>query len=556
MYFLLCGKYITGVSMYFKFFNKMIKKNVFILFLFLIMSVLSAVIMANSHHVFFGADIIFHWARIYDMRETILQGTFTNNVALNNFNQNGSAVMSMYPKLNLFPIVILSFFVKSFVKLMYIVFILRNFVSLVVSYFSCLQFTKSRTVSYIFSISYTLSTVTLFYCFKSMDMGVSSSLIYLPLVIFGIYNLLDNKSWKELTIGISSIVFCHIITAVMAIVLVLIVICLNFKKMGNIEVVKSLSKFFISTFLITSFFWLPFLVISFGNIISMPYNVIPLDGIDYNDFFNSVFNNKVDHFITIFAFAGIVTSIVNYKKLCTYSKQIFWISSVFLLISTKFFPWNLLRGTLLETTFQFPYRLLVISQLLFIYLFSKQIVNMLRNNKLILLVSLSVIVLSAQIVSQKDISNDSNNNVNTENIVNNVDRNVAYYTDYFPKNSIGSKNELDDHIVVFDSKKTNSVLLGNGKFSFYLPNSSKSVKVPFIIYNRIKYKVFLDKKEVNFDVSNDSMLTLSNVKKGKHLIQVIVHKSWYDYLSYIMSFLGILVLVYSWIMEIHLRKEN
>lgn len=539
-------------------FYRMFKSNIFILFLFAIFSLLSASIMAKTHRFYYGADIIFHWARINDIRLSIVHGLLFNNVSLNGFNQNGSAVMSMYPKINLLPIVFLSFFIKSFVKLLYVIFILRNFFSLVISYFSCLKFTKSKGVSYIFSISYTLSTFTLFYCFKSMDMGVSSSLIYLPLVFFGSYELLKNNKWKELTLGISAVMFCHIITAIMSIVLVFIILCVNYKKSLKVEKIISLFKAIISTVLITAIFWIPFLIISANNSISMPYDLIPLEGINYNEFVEGVFNNGIDQFINVFAFLGIVLSIINYKKLSIYSKQMFWISVTFLILSTKFFPWNLLRHTFLEYTFQFPYRLLVISQILFIYLFSEQIVRFMvnKNVKSIIIIVLSLFILCVQLTAQKDIATNANNSVNN-NIMNSVNSNVSYYTDYFPEDSVSLKDNIANHWATYgNNKKVTVHLLGNGKFAFKLNKTTKSFKLPFLIYNSINYQIKVDGRNTRFYADDHSQLTLGHMNKGKHIVQVIVHKSWYDYLSYVLSVIGVMVLVFAWVRLLILKRNK
>lgn len=87
----------------------------------------------------------------------------------------------------------------------------------------------------------------------------------------------------------------------------------------------------------------------------------------------------------------------------------------------------------------------------------------------------------------------------------------------------------------------------NGKFSFYLKEDVNDFKLPFMIYKNINYQINLDGVQSNWSSDDNNRLIISNLKKGKHTIQVVVHKSWYDYLSYILSSLGSISLIYIWV---------
>lgn len=160
--------------------------------------------MWKSQFVGLADDAHFHWSRIYELRNAITHGDLCPNIALNKFFESGVAVMAMYPKLNLYPIVSLSFLIKSFTHLVYMTFILKTFLSLLIAYISSYSINRNRKISFLFSTSYSLSSIVLFYSFGNMDMGVSSSLIFLPLVLFGVYELMnDYTHWKELCMGIT-----------------------------------------------------------------------------------------------------------------------------------------------------------------------------------------------------------------------------------------------------------------------------------------------------------------------------------------------------------------
>ena len=541
-------------------FYRIARTNIFIILMFAFFSILSGLIMIHAHEAFVSYDMSFHYSRIYEMRYSLIHGSLFNDVSMTYFGQNGSAVMTMYPKINLIPIIILSFFIKSFIKLVYITFVFRNFFALIIAYFSCLKFTKNKVISYIFSICYTFSTVVLFYGFFDMDLGVTSSLIYLPLVIFGIYELLDYFYWKELALGFSAIVLCHVITAVVTMIFILLVIAINYKKVKDIKVVKSIIKVLINVVLLTGIFWIPFFIISIQNHISMPVNSIPIDGLDYSKIIFGAFNNElVGPYISVVAILGLIISLVNYKKLSLYSKQILWISIIFIVITSKFIPWFIIRNTFLERGFQTPYRLLVIPQLLLTYLFSEQLKCFIKNNKRKVLVVffISFIVMCAQINNQKSIIDSANTNKVSDDFISKLKNNGVSYVDYFPKNSLKVSDELFNHrIIVNNDREATSNLLGNGKFSFKLDKSTKSLKMPFLIYNGIDYQVKVDGNNYKFHADQDSRLTINHLHKGKHTVQVIVHKSWYDYLSYVLSALGVIILAFAWIRLLILKRKN
>lgn len=66
------------------------------------MSITSGIVLLKLHFVIAFSDLYNHWQRIYDLSLSIKYDDFWPKVALNGFNQIGSAFISMYPKLNLF----------------------------------------------------------------------------------------------------------------------------------------------------------------------------------------------------------------------------------------------------------------------------------------------------------------------------------------------------------------------------------------------------------------------------------------------------------------------
>lgn len=523
-----------------KYIEEKLTTNYIIVLSFVLLSIISSIFMIRSNVVISSWDINFHWSRILDMQQSLIHGRFFDDVAISGFNQSGSGSMSLYPKINLIPIVILGLFIKSYVHLIYFIFIIRNILGLLVSYYSCLSITKNKFISYVFSISYTLSTVTLFYSFRSMDMGVSSSLIYIPLIIFGCIEILRKNSWKELTVGLSLIIGSHVITSIISIMFIILMFSINYRKLKDKEILSSITKFVVITMLLTSVVWIPLVVISINNHISMPVVLTPLTGVDFNTFLSSFANNDVSQYLTIIAVMGIILSIVNYKSMSTSSKQIFWISLFLILISSSLFPWNFFNGTFLKESFQFPYRFLLISQPILCYLFSVNLFVICYEKKInsMLMFSLvSIFVVMSQISGQVKV-----NHMDKPYDFNHIGNNGLLYTDYWPSRSI-LYNMVNDHYAFDGSRKIHVDLIGNGNFIFKVPKKTFNIQFPFMIYNSIRYRVELDGKSIGYVKDENNILNIENIDKGKHDLSISVIKSSYDIFSYIFTGIGFVLLI-------------
>lgn len=542
--------------------HKLFKNNLFVLPIFFILAIVSASILLLSHAVIEPNvwDASFHWSRIYEIHSSIVNNwnPFTR-VAVSRFHQDGSAAMTLYPHINLFPAVLVTFVFKSFTHVFYTLVIFRNFFSFVIAYFSSLKFNKNKKISFLFSISYTLSSLTLYYMTQDMDMGVSSAVIFLPMVLFGTMEFIRNREWKELSIGIIAVIFSHVITSILSIFFVIVLILLNIKQIKTKDHMYSLCKTIVSIILITSIFWIPFIILNMTNKIAMPLAPGELVGYSPVSMLSDAMNNNVTSGFSIISLIGVILSIINYRNLKTISKNLFWISIVTLCISTPFFPWNILNNTFLKQTFQSPLRLFVVINVLFCYLFAENVIEMCRRhiNQIIAIICLTMSIIMVQVVQQKTfVNNNSNNHFDANLVLSNHDPLV---NDYWPvnyRNNSQATNITNNSQIEYNNKTVSAKLLGNGKFSFLIDKKAKNIKMPFMMYNSVNYQVKLDGKNTKFCSNKYSQLSLNNLGKGKHTVQVIVHKSWYDYLSYVLSALGVIILAFAWIRSLILKRKN
>ena len=539
------------------------RSHTFIILMFIVMSVISAAFMWHAHYVYLGDDLYFHIQRIYDLRASILNGNWNPLVSLNRFHQTGSAVMSLYPKINLYPMVLLSIVFKTFLHFYYITFILRNFFALVVAYVASYCYTHRKNVSFIFSITYVLTAIEIFNGIKSYDLGRSSSLIFLPLVMFGFMELVRRNRWVELTMGMSLIILCHVLNSAIVALFLLVLAAINVRKFRDTKKLLALGKATITTLLLTSSFVFSFFIFMTHNSIALPPSFWLLGGTSLDNLSSAIFENviNVNYSITLAMLLGLILGIVYYKKMSTSLKQLLWISGGFMILCSNLFPWRVLAQTSLNNSLQFSWRLYIIPEVILSYLFAEIIMGICKNTKksnvAVIVITLSTLLI--QIGAQGNLMNSSKNylslnSVNNTGIQNvNISSNYSIdkliynkkaISDYFPTSAVSSLNNISNHWAMYGKNKKIKVRSkGNGRFIFTNKKSIKKLSLPFLYYHGINYQVKLDGKDVKEYPNKSSLMTINNVRKGKHHVQIIVHKTKAEIASYILSLIGLLILL-------------
>ncbi|MCX8742447.1 hypothetical protein J3U50_00235 [Lactobacillus sp. B3795] len=531
------------------------------LLIFMVMSFMSVTIMWHSKSIMVGSDLIFHWERIWDLRESLVNKSPFPLVALNGYNQTGSAVMALYPQLGMLPIALLSLVIKSFIPLVYIVLILRNFFALLVAYFASYSYNRSRKISFVFASGYTLATTILFHAVLSYDIGRSSSIIYLPLVLFGFLNLLEKNDWIELTLGMSAVIMCHVVNTAITILFLIVMTLINLAKILKKDKIIALSKAVGVTVLVTALYWIPFVIIVGNNSISLPPSYWKLYGASINTWYLSIIHNSVNPYFSVINLLGLVFGIVFFTRLDKYSKQLLFVGIGFLVLCSKLFPWDLVAKTSLNASLQFTWRLNIIPQLIFCYIFAEIVVKMFRKESFtwaaITVATLSILLL--QLNAQQTIVNETKGYIELSHkfvadgkkyrLDNNHDfKDILFsnygFVDYFPSAAVSSFDNTNKHIATYNGNQRLKVkLLGDGKYSFKAPVSIKKMALPFLHYNGIAYEVRVDGRVVKTKANKHSLLTISHLSAGRHHVQIIVHRTKKELLSYLFAIVGIVLLI-------------
>lgn len=390
-------------------------KNSFIIFSFIIISLLSICVLYHTHTLYGAGDMRFHFNRIIELRESFKHGIFFPHFAFNQF--HGSAVLFLYPYINIIPIVLGLFFIKSWIKLIYLFFCFNTFISLIISFYSSKYFSKSNYLSYLFAIIYSLSAPFVNYYYGNMDFGVSTTLAFLPLIVFGFIYLFTKKIklWLLFPIGVTLIVYSHVLSTIILIGFLILWLIINIKRLNKFIYVRIIYSIII-IILLTSIVWLPALDLILHNIGNIkPLNAPQLFGYSIPYILKVSLFNYPNFCLGLFAIIGLLLAIILYSKGNIWLKQMFWISIIFLIVCSNIFPWKFLSSFSVFKVlkiFQFTYRFYIIPELLLCYMFAWGLIHICSIKRFCKykLIIISFVILSAivlQFFMQKSMINYS-----------------------------------------------------------------------------------------------------------------------------------------------------
>lgn len=522
-----------------------------VLLLFLLISIINVLIFVKYNWLFGGQDLQFHLQRIDELYQNVTHFNLLPMLGTFNFNQTGSAVMAMYPKLPLYPYVIVRLIFRQPILSYYLGNALMTFICLTISYYSFLSIRKSARVSALmFSMVYSLSALNVSYQYLMADIGIVATIAFLPLAFVGFYHWLTNGEYRMLALGISLVALSHVLNFIFLIVTLAIFTIINCKKISKdrlINVAKAVGL----TVLLSSAYWLPALVFSSNTKISTPY-VFSLGGVSLVEYMGQAISNNITYGFTIIAILGFVFGTISYKHLVSGLRQIYWMSISYVILSSNLFSWKLLQNTPLKMI-QFPWRFLIFSQLGFCLIFSVTVAYFLAHitdKKLIRLCvcGLGLVVLGLSIDAQRKIinfeigspeinftlSSDADKGIQYKDgrawykITNNYEyANLMKYIfnyDYYPNQSTSKFVNIANHKMSLNGTHEHMVdsvvgIPDGTETSFTLKKSTKKVVLPTVLYS-LKYNVSVDSNAVKTEKNRHNLLVIRGLSKGTHVVKV------------------------------------
>ncbi len=157
----------------------------------------------------------FHLNRILGLRDSLGYGMFPARLNSFSFNGFGYGEPVFYPNLFLYIPALLMKAGVPMVNAVQLWLMLCHAGTAAIMYFSAGRLFGSRITGCLCSILYTLGIYRLGNCYTRSAYGEFLAMMFLPLVIYGFYEVFfgDGQKWAFLTIGLTGVLQSHIITA-------------------------------------------------------------------------------------------------------------------------------------------------------------------------------------------------------------------------------------------------------------------------------------------------------------------------------------------------------
>ena len=563
------------------------KKELFIYLIFIVISCWYACTLAYSGKLIAQNDAFFHLQRLQQIYLNLKHGVFFTFIATDTFRHIGVGSFLFYPTAFYYPIAILEFVFKP-ITVIYIYLGLAMFLTFCCAYVSMKTFSKSIQRAFIFSMVYTLCAKYIIE-FTRFQFGEFFAYSFIPIVFLGFYQVVYSTNKKtlfntipisslNLGIGLALIVTCHLLSAFLCILLMLILLIIQIlRRKINKYVLFSLIENVIVFFLLAGWVIFPLFMDYFGNNISSAkpgFNApTSFEGLWFSSFQNQIFSNYSDvciGIVLILTFCiGWLFIRNNYLELSIYSIGFFLV-----IISTSLFPWaSLQRLPFLAflSVLQYSFRFLILA-VFFLSVSSSYIICYLINacsnkNFSYLLVFVFVILLilsSYQILESIKLYQNNNftylkKNYKDKNILppnpvilNNHNFNyVVNYRppigdlDYVNNNSFGNSNGIsmeNNEVIVNNKKRILSPYLSPNIIEYKIKvNDDSVIDLPIVPYKHSI--VTVNGKETNWDVSKRGSICL-RVSKGTKSICVTYKPYSLFYVLFIISLMSYISILY------------
>lgn len=348
-------------------FKKLDKTSWVVLFGFIaVVFIISAPLW--QHPFVYGDDIFYHLGRCQSIADGLLSGQFP--VKIHPFLLKGYGYGSglFYPQFFLYlpaALILMGVNLVAAYKCFLMCIIAAAFCS---AYFSGKYILKSRYAALCAAVLYCASKTFLLNLFKREALGESIAMVFMPIIICGLYNLIDQKFSKPwiLILGFWGLMLSHTISLAIALIIAFIMVLVHFKIFisngkPNVLLIKKLMISSGIVLALSAFFWIPML----EQMISSSFQVSASTGHvgDRSITLWGLLNPMVDSGIGLLLMAFLLLRIFC-KPPKIVDRFLIW-GAVLSLCATYLFPWHLFDHTPLNNI-QFPWRLLSFATAFFV----------------------------------------------------------------------------------------------------------------------------------------------------------------------------------------------
>jgi len=394
-----------------KYLNSLEKNGKRQFWLFLVILVLLTIYTMESFHpgdyVFVGHDLHLHILRFQALMEALSDGRFPIYIDYEAILGYGYPTKWFYPDVMLIPFALLGN-ITSLPFAYKMLLVTNTLLSGIFMYFGTKRIYKSYYVASIAGLLYTFSFYHIQDLFERSAMGETISMTFVPLVFWGLYEIIkgDYKKWYIISIGFACLIFSHVIATLLTFITVIIFLLIYAKSLIK---EKERIYYLILAGLVTPFITAYFLFPLFEQMLSNSffymeniifnvhdYTIIPIQlyravfGITFlpHDS-NAYFLPGLGSLLTILL---CVRVFIREKSAALRSVDAgVLLGVVFILICLPIFPWKMFPFKLLNPI-QFPWRFFQIITYLFAVGAAYYTYRLIKTNKNRFIFSIFVII--------------------------------------------------------------------------------------------------------------------------------------------------------------------
>lgn len=323
------------------------------------------------------SDWAFHSARVQQIYDNIKAGHWLTFIGTTQFERVGSANFLFYPTLFLYPWALLKFIFAP-VQAYFVYVLLMYWTTLGIAYWSMYQFSKSKLRSFVFALMYLTVPYHLYLTLDNYVLGEALGFMFLPLVVLGTYQLLVKNQWKVLAVGMTLVIYSHIVSTLISceVITALVIVKFILDRKIDIKTIINLIKAGCVSLLLILWELIPF-VTDYKGVNQ------PAPGFNLSVGFGQMIEQAANNQPTNNGGIGLVLLIVALFGWHACQTKLDWTTYAFgviiLVMTTSFIPWHYISQTPLATV-QFPYRYNCYAALFLSIIGSKLIIQLIKQH--------------------------------------------------------------------------------------------------------------------------------------------------------------------------------
>lgn len=543
--------------------NQRTKENILRIVFFIILSFCYLIFFFNTKRqpiIKGDVDGEFHFSRIMS-----LSNVWQSPVNFHYFNHTGQVVNLMYPWATVYPMYLLIKLTGNIVSGYYIFFLILTFATLEITY-QCLKHMEQKNIAAVLGAvlyAFAICRTSDIYC--RVDVGEAISMTIFPIVLLGIYRLfyLDSPRWKTLVVGMTLLVYTHLLSLVIATVMVAFFMILSIiHRRFNTEKFIALLKAAGLSLVMGLGFLIPMLQVMATVKINGPQTydlyVCALKPIQLWKWSLQNSATTRDLYGAVFLVV-IIAILLNLRKINGFFKDALIGAAFFTFISTTLFPWGIFQKQF--AMLQFPWRFITVATLL-LCVASTELMrdyelnhNVHQTIKALFFLTLMIVVSHWGVMNDVYKWNGNNNGNDTVFYQKGITQNANFNgcDDYDPQNSNNDAGNINNQSIFVNQEWTpvKHKISSNTMTYSYDSQGEQGAILP--VYTYPGEKLVQNGVSQSAQTSPDDGATQINLVDGKNVIKISYGYTILARISWLISLVAFFMFVGTYITK--MRKK-